>query len=145
MKHRIATVPAVLLAIAAPMLMGFFGPSAQASREDENNVPAAAYREALDVLRDQYYPERIDNKKAKELTYASIRGMLYTLNDPFTAFLDPDEWLQMQQTTRGDFEGIGAILEPFGQDVRVVRPIEGSPAFKAGLKAKDLVVSVDTY
>src|SRR6185436_12424452 len=52
---------------------------------------------------------------------------------------------QMQQMTRGDFEGIGAVLEPFGQDVRVVRPIEDSPAFRAGLKAQDLVVSVGNY
>ena len=57
------------------------------------------------------------------------------------SFLDPDEWLTMRQLTRGDFDGIGAVLEPFGPDVRVVRPIEDSPAFKAGMKSKDLIVS----
>jgi carboxyl-terminal processing protease len=51
----------------------------------------------------------------------------------------------MQQTTRADFEGIGAVLEPFGQDVRVVRTIPESPAFRAGLKAKDVILSVEHY
>src|SRR5262249_55176430 len=115
-----------------------------ASAKDDD-APYTAYREALDVISNEYYGDKIDAKKSKELTYAAIRGMLYSLNDPFTSFLDHEEWAQMQQTTRGDFEGIGAVLEPYGQDVRVVRPIEDSPAYHAGLKAHDVVVSVGTY
>ncbi len=71
--------------------------------------------------------------------------MLFSLNDPFTSFLDEEEWKQMQQTTRGDFEGIGAVLEPFFDDVRVVRPFEDSPAYKAGIKPKDVIFSVTNY
>src|SRR5439155_18878126 len=104
--------------------------------------PYLAYKEALRVLKDQYYGEPIDAKKSKELTYEAIRGMLYSLNDPFTSFLDPEEWTQMQQTTRGDFEGIGAVLEQIGEDVRVVRPIPDTPAYKAGVKAGDVVMRV---
>jgi carboxyl-terminal processing protease len=103
-----------------------------------------AFKEAIEILRREYlYGEKVDgSKQFRELTYSAIRGMLYALNDPFTSFLDPEAWAQMQQATRGDFEGIGAVLEPFGQDVRVLRPIPGTPAFKAGLKPRDIIMSV---
>lgn len=107
--------------------------------------PVALTSEILTVLKRDYSRATIDDKKTRELTYAAIQGMLATLNDPFTGFLDPDDWLQMQQTTQGSFEGIGAVLEPYGRDVRVVRPIPGSPAFLVGLKAGDIILSVGTH
>ncbi|MGC8667456.1 MAG: S41 family peptidase [Chthonomonadales bacterium] len=168
MKRRFARCIGILLLVALPMFVGFAGPDISSGRwdraahntggmlrelfilpaaaaRDENTIPFEAYKQALDVLKKDYYGARIDAKKTRDLTYAAIRGMLYTLNDPFTSFLDPDEWTQMQQTTRGDFEGIGAVLEPYGQDVRVVRPIEGSPAYRAGLKPHDVIYSVTNY
>jgi carboxyl-terminal processing protease len=131
-------VGVTLLAAAAGFLAG---PSVRANAQ-EDDAPYALYREALSALKREYFGGTMPGKKERELTEAAMRGMLYTLNDPFTSFLDRDEWNQMQQTTRGDFEGIGAVLEPFGQIVRVVRPIPDSPAYKAGVKAKDEVISV---
>jgi carboxyl-terminal processing protease len=125
------------------LIGGLFSLPAASAQED--STPFNAYQEALNVLKRDYYGEPINSKKTRDLTYAAIRGMLYSLNDPFTSFLDPDEWLAMQQTTRGDFEGIGAVLEPFGQDVRVARPIPGTPAYKAGLKTGDLIMKVGEY
>jgi len=120
----------------------FAAPAARAEGEDS---PYASYEEVLGILQRDYTGANLDRKRTRDLTFSGIRGMLYTLNDPFTSFLDPSEWAQMQQTTRGEFEGIGAVLEPFGQDVRVVRPIGGSPAFAAGLKAGDIIFSVGTH
>ena len=107
--------------------------------------PYAAYTEALQEIKKEYYGDPIDAKKNKELTFAAIRGMLYSLNDPFTSFLDPEEWQQMRQTTSGEFEGIGAVLEPFGKDVRVKNPLPDTPAFKAGIKSGDIIMSVGTH
>jgi len=154
-NRRILTVTSLLAALAlfgglaapdggAPgLLRGLVAiPAAHADGESE---PYAAYREALDVLKNEYYGAKIDAPRTRELTYAAIRGMLFSLNDPFTSFLDPDDWEQMRQTTRGDFEGIGAVLEQMGQDVKVVRPIEDSPAWKAGIKSNDVIISVGTH
>ena len=160
-------VPVMTALVALPMFVGFAGPDAAEGRWNRvsrdgvrlvrnlfamraahaaDDHPYAAYREAMDALKQNYYGKDLSTAKSnRDLTEAAIRGMLYSLNDPFTSFLDKEEWDQMQQTTRGDFEGIGAVLEPFGQDVRVVRPIPESPAFKAGLKAKDVILSVDEY
>ena len=159
---KLAAVIGLLLGIAGPNL----NPEAQhrfaeesrrsawdsgietvhASPNDEVSVgPLEAYQEALAVLRREYAGTVINDKQITKLTYAAIQGALSALNDPFTGFLDPDDWLSMQQTTQGSFEGIGAVLEPFGRDVRVVRPIPGSPAFKAGLKPGDIIFSVGTH
>lgn len=111
----------------------------------EGSEPVDVYDEVLSNLSRHYAGGTIDKKKTTQLTYAALRGMLFTLNDPFTGFLDPSEWDQMQQSTRGEFEGIGAVLEQFGPDVRVVRPIPGSPAYRAHLKSGDIIFSVGTH
>jgi len=107
--------------------------------------PVALTAEAVAVLKRDYSRAVIDEAKVRELTYAAIQGMLGTLNDPFTGFLDPDDWRSMQDTTQGSFEGIGAVLEPYGRDVRVVRPLPGSPAFLVGIKTGDIIFSVGTH
>jgi carboxyl-terminal processing protease len=105
--------------------------------------PLDNYRSTLALLKRNYYGGPIDSRRTRTLTYEAIRGMLGSLRDQFTSFLDPDDWSQMKETTEGDFEGIGALLEQEGAQVRIVRPIETSPAETAGIKADDVIVSVD--
>ena len=105
--------------------------------------PLDNYRASLTLLKKSYYHGPIDARRTRTLTYEAIRGMLGSLRDQFTSFLDPDDWSQMKATTEGDFEGIGALLEQDGSQVRIVRPIETSPAEAAGIKTDDVVVSVD--
>jgi len=155
--RRFATLALCLglaLAMAGPSVhVRFSGTGASALAELRGGAgkmgatvgPVEAFQEALGVLKKDYALAPVDTKKARTLTYAAIAGMLSSLNDPFTSFLEPDEWLALQQTTEGSFEGIGAVLEPYGRDVRVVRPLPGSPAFKAGLKAGDVILSVGSH
>jgi len=105
--------------------------------------PLENYRTTLTLLKKSYYNGPIDGHKTRLLTYEAIRGMLASLRDQFTSFLDPDDWSQMKATTEGDFEGIGALLEQEGSQVRIVKPIETSPAEAAGIQTDDIVVSVD--
>jgi carboxyl-terminal processing protease len=155
-------VPAVFGLFAAPMLIGFAGTdafaghwdrversavrlvSSPAAADDETNA-LGTYQQALKVLKDEYYPDVVTPPKSRELTYAAIRGMLLTLNDPFTSFLDQDEWNSMQQTTRGDFDGVGAELDEVSGVIVVKRPIPQTPAFYAGIKARDRVVAVGEF
>jgi carboxyl-terminal processing protease len=131
-------VPVTAMAAGVIALTTFQTPIAA---QDED-APITAYREALGVLKREYFGGTMDAKKNKELTYEAIKGMLFSLNDPFTSFLEPDDWKAMQQSTRGDFEGIGAVLEPFGQGTRINRPFPDSPAFKSGLRKGDTILSV---
>ena len=77
--------------------------------------------------------------------YAAIRGMLGSLDDPYTRFLDPREFKEMQIDTSGELSGVGIqlSLDKETKELVVVSPIEGSPASKAGVQPKDVIVAID--
>jgi carboxyl-terminal processing protease len=77
--------------------------------------------------------------------YQGIRGMLGTLDDPYTRFLDPREFKEMQIDTSGELSGVGIQLsvDKETKELVVVSPIEGSPASRAGVQPKDVIVSID--
>ncbi|AFY27876.1 S41 family peptidase [Cyanobium gracile] len=77
--------------------------------------------------------------------YEGIRGMLSTLDDPYTRFLDPREFKEMQIDTSGELSGVGIQLsvDKETKELVVISPIEGSPASRAGVQPKDVIVSID--
>ena len=109
--------------------------------------PVEDYKAALDLLKKNHYGEPLDPKKTRLITYDGIRGMLGGLRDVYTSFFSPEEWKAMQEENSGSFEGIGALLVPnealAHKEIIVQEPIENSPAEKAGIKAKDVIVKVD--
>ncbi len=113
----------------------------QMEQDSQQNYlwPVGLFWDALSQLRNQYY-QPINEK---QLTYAAIRGMLAALHDPYTRFMDPNEYRSMQEDTRGNFFGIGAQLQEKEGQIVIYRPIEGSPADKAGVKSGDVIVEVD--
>lgn len=78
-------------------------------------------------------------------SYEAIRGMLQTLDDPYTRFLDPREFKEMQIDTSGELSGVGIqlSLDKETKELVVVSPIDGSPASRAGVQPKDVIVSID--
>ncbi len=105
--------------------------------------PLQSYSGVLNELKNRYYGELpADN----EVTYSAIRGLLKAVDDPYTRFLDPDEYRVERERNQGEFVGIGALLEPRPTKegyVRVSQPIKGGPAFEAGLAAGDLITKVN--
>ena len=75
-------------------------------------------------------------------SYEAIRGMLASLDDPYTRFLDPKEFKEMQIDTSGELMGVGIQLS-LTKELVVVSPIEGTPASRAGVQPKDVIVSID--
>ncbi|MEB3323161.1 MAG: S41 family peptidase [Synechococcaceae cyanobacterium] len=77
--------------------------------------------------------------------YEAIRGMLATLDDPYTRFLDPREFKEMQIDTSGELSGVGIqlSLDKDTKELVVVSPIEGSPASRAGVQPKDVITAID--
>ncbi len=78
-------------------------------------------------------------------SYIAIREMLLSLKDPYTRFLDPKEFMEMRIDTSGELTGVGIqiSLDTVTNKIVVVSPIEGTPAFKAGIKPQDVIFSVD--
>ncbi|HEY8857090.1 MAG TPA: S41 family peptidase [Rugosibacter sp.] len=87
----------------------------------------------------QGYVEPVDDKTL--ITYA-ISGMLANL-DPHSAYLDADAFKEMQVTTQGEFGGLGLEVGMEDGLVKVISPIEDTPAYKAGLKPGDLIIKLD--
>lgn len=77
------------------------------------------------------------------LLEAAIKGMTQSLNDPYTIFMNSDEYKSFVEQSEGHFVGIGAQLGIKDDKVTVVAPIEGSPAEEAGLKSGDVILKVD--
>jgi carboxyl-terminal processing protease len=82
-----------------------------------------------------------DDKEA----YKSIREMLKKLEDPYTRFMDPEEFKNMQVDTSGELTGIGITIsqDEKTKQLVVIAPIEDTPAFKAGILAKDIILEID--
>lgn len=108
--------------------------------------PLSTFWEVLVRLKTSYV-DRLDDDRS--LAYGAIQGMLKTLNDPYTRFMDPDSYSSFRTESQGSFEGIGAVLgvstkdKPEEAEPIIVKPFEGGPAFKAGLKVEDVIVAVD--
>lgn len=85
------------------------------------------------------YVEVVDDEK---LIHGAIGGMLNVL-DPHSAFMPPDQYQQLKADTQGEFFGIGIEVEIRKGWITVISPIEGSPAFLAGLKSGDQIVEIE--
>jgi carboxyl-terminal processing protease len=79
----------------------------------------------------------------EEFLYNSIDGMLKATDDPYTAFLDPDENKEFNSSIQGKFEGIGAEMSIRDNILTVVAPLQDSPAQIAGLRAGDKVIEIE--
>ena len=77
--------------------------------------------------------------------YDAIRNMLSNLDDPYTRFLDPKEFNQMRIDTSGELTGVGIQIfkDKESDDLIIISPIEGTPAYEAGIKASDKILSID--
>jgi carboxyl-terminal processing protease len=81
----------------------------------------------------------------KEEAYEAIREMLESLGDPYTRFMDPEEFNNMQIDTSGELTGVGIQItqDEDTEEIIVVAPIEDTPAFDAGIIAKDVILEID--
>lgn len=97
------------------------------------------FSQVLDMV-ERYYVNEVSRK---DIIDGAIQGMLQSL-DPHSSFMDPTEYQSMQETTSGEFFGIGIeITQDENGILKVVAPIEDTPAWKAGLKSGDLILEVD--
>lgn len=80
-----------------------------------------------------------------EEAYQAIREMLKKLDDPYTRFMNPEEFRNMQVETSGELTGVGIQLTQDEQTKKlvVISPIEDTPAFKAGIQSKDIITKID--
>lgn len=112
------------------------------NQQDNNkNLDFSLFWEVWDKLGQKF----VDKTKldAKKMFYGAIKGMVSSLDDPYTFFLTPEENKQSKDDLGGRFEGIGAQLGLKENRIVVIAPLKNSPAEAAGVKASDIIVKVD--
>ncbi len=96
--------------------------------------------QAWDLVHQEYVNQPVDDEK---LMQGAISGMLNSLGDPYTGYLDPFEYQQANAPLIGDYDGIGAWVDTTGDYLTITSTMDGSPAEKAGLKTGDEITAVD--
>jgi len=96
------------------------------------------FAEVLDKIKKEY----VDKVDQSELIDDAINGALQSL-DPYSAYMNPEFFDSMQTDTRGEFGGLGIEVGMEAGVVKVISPIDGTPASKAGIKAGDYIIKID--
>jgi carboxyl-terminal processing protease len=100
----------------------------------------APFWETWDLVHKQYVDQPVDDLK---LMRGAISGMLGALGDEHTSYMDPTQFQQANTSLSGEYEGIGAYVDTTGKFLKVISPISGSPAAKAGIRAGDVIIAID--
>ena len=116
-----------------------FSPQVLAVEEDPNDYNYLKFLgETIEKIKSDY----VDDVKNKELVESAIDGMLSSL-DPHSSFLNADSLKQMKIQTKGAFGGLGIEVTMENGFVKVISPIDDTPAYKAGIKAGDYITHLD--
>ena len=144
----ILTAVAIGIASALIFSVGFMAGratsafSASALAADANVDPDTfqPYIQAWNILNKNYINQPLD---PDTLIQGSISGMLDSLGDPYTSYIDPETFAQENASLDGEYTGIGAWVDTSGDKLVIISPMPDSPAEKAGIKPGDVVVAID--
>lgn len=107
-----------------------------------NSRPSLSlFWDVWDRLQGQYVDPKVLNSST--MLYGAIKGMVASLNDPYTVFMDPTESKEFKNNLQGTLEGIGAELSVKDKNLVIMSVLKSSPAEKAGLKANDVILKID--
>jgi carboxyl-terminal processing protease len=129
----------ILITAASLVLVWMTGSYSQVRAGDEKTYETLKlFTEVLEELEKNY----VDEVDADELIHNAIKGMVGNL-DPHSGFMPPEAFDDLQDDTKGEFSGIGIVITTKEGILTVVSPIEGTPAYKAGIQAGDIIVKID--
>ena len=126
------------IVIAINIIFIFFINTAYPQNLDNLYEKIDLFSEVLEKINDEY----VDEVDQSEIMDSAINGLLQSL-DPYSAYMDPEIFKEMQTETTGTFGGLGIEVSMEAGVVKVISPIDDTPAAKAGIKSGDYIVKVD--
>jgi carboxyl-terminal processing protease len=104
------------------------------------NVDFDIFWDVWELIEEKYVDRPVDTT---EMIYGAISGLIDSLDDPYSVFMDPQESKEFMEDMEGTFEGIGAEIGIRKDVLTIIAPLDGTPAEKAGLKAGDKIIEID--
>ena len=141
-RNKIITLITIFVLVS--IISGFIFYNVRANgktNEEEIFANLEPFFEALNLIRFEYVKKDIDLDKVIQ---GAIRGMLKTLDDPYTRYMDPQALKREQEDMfLGRFGGLGIIISIKDEQLTIISPIEDTPAYRVGIKAGDRIVEID--
>ncbi len=137
-KTRHLKMWVVMVLASAALILGHGFYRDLSANNEETYKGLKLFSDVIELVQKNYVDE-VDTQKMIE---AAIQGMVRSL-DPHSALLPPDALKELQIDTHGEFTGIGIHVTMRNNLVTVISPIEGTPAYRAGIKAGDKIIKVD--
>jgi len=128
----------IVLLVCLPLLLhsGTTYPQPAGMQETYKNLEV--FSNVLSIIQQNY----VEEINVQEVIEGAIKGMLNSL-DPHSSFMKPEDFKELQVETKGSFSGIGIEITIKDGILTVVSPIEGTPAFKKGIQAGDLIIKIE--
>ena len=122
------------------LLLIFFFQTNLVSSSEDNDIykKIDIFSEVLDKINKEF----VDDVNQSEAMDAAINGVLQSL-DPYSAYMSPESFENMQTETSGEFGGLGIEVSMEAGVVKVISPLDDSPAYEAGVKAGDYIVKIN--
>ena len=143
MKRKIITTFLLIFLVGIGFTGGFFFGKYQVVCEfcQPQEINFSLFWEAYHKLQEKF----VDKSKfdIQKIIYGAVSGMVNSLGDPYTVFLNPEDAKKFEEDVKGSFEGIGAELDIRKGQLLIVAPLEGTPAQKAGLRAGDIILKIN--
>ena len=134
------------------LIVGVFTSQCFAENSSQNNkLSTFQYLKKLNTIFDFVQRNYVDDVDAKVLYEGAVKGLMESLDDPYTSYLDEETIRDLSDTTTGNFGGVGLSISKAVESkpgkpayVEVASPIEDSPGAKAGILAGDYITEIDS-
>ncbi len=139
-----------LLLLVVALMLGtgilYANVSSQESAEDArgflgNISELKELSDIMDIISENFVGEKEVNKK--DLLHGAIKGMMQSLDDPHSTYFPAKEMKSFTEDMKGEYAGVGMVVSKRDNVLTVVSPIEGTPAYKAGIKPNDKIVKIE--
>jgi len=133
--NRLKIFGVALFTFALGFIVGF---ASQGKQSEDEYKYLRIFTDALRIIKENH----VEQVSMKDLIYGALNGMTKSL-DPFSSFFTPKQYESFRQETEGEFGGVGIEIGMEKGRPVVISPIEGTPAFRAGIKAGDVILEVN--
>lgn len=138
LKYRPTIKSGILVIITAFIVASATCAYGDLNRSEETYKGLKLFSDVIEEIEKNY----VEDVDTAELIEKAINGMVDSL-DPHSSFMPPEAYEDLQVETKGEFGGIGIVITKRDGQLTVISPIEGTPAYKAGVHAQDIIVKVD--